>query len=150
MSPLSPVTPISIDVAILWPMTVVVALTIVSAIRLVTLRMRALRTQAVSMSFYQTYRDGAEPEAVAAATRHYANLFEMPVLFYLGCVVSGLLGPVSTFTLITAWGFTLFRVMQSVIHLTSNHVKRRAYAFFASCAFLILLWANTVVSIASR
>lgn len=142
--------PLPLDTAILWPIAAVVALTFLSAVRLITLRMRAMRSKDVRLTYYKTYRDGAEPEAVAAATRHYANLFEMPMLFYLVCVISALLGDVGLFSLVTAWGFVVFRVIQSAVHLTSNNVRQRAYAFFTSCGFLLLLWGSTVWSLASR
>lgn len=136
--------PLSFDPTILWPVTVVVALTLVSATRLLALRIRAIRSKAISTAFYKTYRDGTEPEQVAAAARHYTNLFETPVLFYVGCLVASLLGPVSSLALLSAWAFTAFRVVQSTIHLTSNTVRWRAYAFFASFPFLLLLWASNI------
>lgn len=137
------------DPTILWPVTVVVALTLASALRLLTLRMRAIRGKTVNLAFYKVYRDGAEPEEAAAAARHYTNLFETPVLFYLGCLVAGLLGPVSGIALFSAWAFTVFRVIQSAVHLTSNTVRWRAYAFFASFPFLLLLWAGNIWALAA-
>lgn len=142
-------TTLTFDLTILWPMIVLVALTFVSGARLLALRIGALRSREVKLSFYKTYRDGAEPEQIAAATRHYVNLFETPVLFYLGCLVAGLLGPVSTLTLISAWSFTALRAAQSMVHLTNNRVKWRAYAFFSSCLFLLLLWVSNVWILAS-
>lgn len=140
--------PLSFDPTLLWPMTVVAALTLVSALRLLTLRMRAIRSKTVNIAFYKTYRDGAEPEQTAAAARHYTNLFETPVLFYVGCLVAGLLGPASSLTLFSAWAFTAFRIVQSAIHLTNNTVKWRAYAFFASFPFLLLLWVSNTLALA--
>ncbi len=78
-------------------------------------------------------------------TRHYTNLFETPVLFHLGCIVAALLGPVSQAALMFAWGFAGIRVVQSAIHLTSNNVRWRAYAFFAGGFLLIGLWVVNVL-----
>lgn len=140
---------VNFDLSLIWPMAVVVALTFASGIRLVTLRMRALRGRTVKLSFYKTYREGAEPENIAAATRHYTNLFETPVLFYLGCLVAGLLGPVSSFTLLCSWAFAALRVTQSAVHLTSNNVKWRAYTFFTGAVFLLALWISNVWALVS-
>jgi len=142
-------TSLNFDLAVMWPMFIVVALTFASGIRLVTLRMRALRGKAVKLSFYKTYREGTEPENIAAATRHYTNLFETPVLFYLGCLVAGLLGPVSSLTLFCLWAFAALRVTQSVVHLTSNNVRWRAYTFFTSVVFLLALWVSNVWTLMS-
>ncbi len=102
------------------------------------------------LSFYRVYHNGEEPEHLAAATRHYVNLFETPVLFYLGCLVAGLLGPLSALPLTAAWGFAKLRVIQSTIHLTSNTVKWRAYTFWASWFFLVALWASNGLSLNAK
>ena len=138
------------DHRILWPVLVVVLLTLVSGFYLATQRLKAVKQRVMRLSFYRVYRDGEEPEHLAAATRHYSNLFETPVLFYMGCLVAALLGPVNVLALIAAWVFAVPRVLQSVIHLTSNRVKWRAYTFFTSWYFLVALWASNGFSLAVK
>lgn len=140
-------TAITFDLQILWPVMIVVFLTVLSGIRLVTLRISAMKSGNMRISFYRSYRGAEEPEMLAVATRHYANLFETPILFYLGCIVAGLLGPASLVTLIAAWGFAGLRITQSLIHLTSNNVKARAYAFFSSCLMLVTLWGANIIAL---
>ncbi|MBT4739547.1 MAG: hypothetical protein HN793_13500 [Rhodospirillaceae bacterium] len=142
-------TAVAFDLQILWPVILVMALTVVSGAWLLKLRVGALKTRQVRMAFYASYRDGEEPEQVAVATRHYANLYETPVLFYLGCLVAGILGPVGPVALSAAWGFAGLRIAQSLVHLTSNNVMWRANAFWASCVMLFTLWGINIDTLLS-
>jgi hypothetical protein len=143
-------TEINFDLSILGPVLIVVALTFASGFHLLRLRITAVKTGVMKLSFYRTHRSGEEPERIAAATRHYANLFETPMLLYLGCAVAGILGPASIATLAAAWVFAILRVIQSLIHLTNNNVKWRAYAFTASWLALLILWASILTTLIIR
>lgn len=143
-------TTVDFDLQILWPVILVVALTIVSGAWLLRLRIGALKERQVRVAFYTSYRDGEEPEQVAVATRHFANLYETPVLFYLGCLVAGILGPVGPIALSAAWGFAGLRIVQSLVHLTSNNVRWRANAFWLSCLMLFTLWGVNIASLLSK
>ena len=140
---------LSFDLRMLWPIFAGVALTFVAGTQMAITRIRALKSGKMRLSFYRSYRKGEEPERMAVATRHYSNLFETPVLFYLGCLAAGLLGPAPMFALIAAWLFVAFRVAQSVVHLTSNNVVRRAYCFWASAVMLLTLWISNAVALSA-
>lgn len=140
-------SPLSFDFQMLWPIVAIVCLTLASGARLLGLRISALKARDVKMDFYRSYRAGEEPEDVAVATRHFSNLYETPVLFYLGCLVAGILGPATMIATFAAWGFVSFRILQSLVHLTSNNVRYRAYAFWASCLMLFTLWGTNVAAL---
>lgn len=140
-------TTFTVDTQILWPMLPVVGLTFVSGFYMALSRIRAVRKRVMKIAFYRAYRNGEEPENMAIMTRHYTNLFETPVLFYLGCILASLMGPVSSLVLGLAWGFAGLRLVQSTIHLTSNNVKWRAYTFFTSWFLLVGLWASNVAGL---
>ncbi|MGH7960529.1 MAG: MAPEG family protein, partial [Candidatus Binatia bacterium] len=40
----------------------------------------------LNIAFYRTFSVGEEPEQMQAITRNFINLFEMPVLFYVGII----------------------------------------------------------------
>ncbi|MEE8076849.1 MAG: MAPEG family protein [Candidatus Binatia bacterium] len=48
------------------------------------------------------------------------NLFELPVLFYAGCIVAFVTGTVDTLLVGTAWLFVLTRYVHSYFHLTAQ------------------------------
>jgi len=136
---------IALDPIMLWPVIWVVILTIGPGVYLAAMRRASVMDRSVPLTFYRVYRNGEEPAKLAAATRHYTNLFETPVLFYLGCLCAGLLGPATWVVLVPAFAFAALRTCQSFVHLTSNNVLRRAYSFWASAIFLIWLWGAVIV-----
>jgi hypothetical protein len=90
------------------------------------------------------------PEKVRLANRNYMNLLELPVLFYVVCVVAYVSATVSAAVLVAAWAFVALRVVHSVIHLTSNHVMHRLYAFVAGNTVLLVLWVMVGASVWSK
>jgi len=65
------------------------------------------------------------------------NLTELPVLFYVTCVVAYLSQTVDQSILVGAWLYVVFRAVHSTIHCTYNNVKQRFTAYILSC---ITLW----------
>ena len=68
------------------------------------------------------------------------NLLELPMLFYVVCIVLYVTAGASTVTIALAWAFVVLRVVHSAIHLTYNRVLHRLAVFTASNAALIVLW----------
>jgi hypothetical protein len=134
---LSPVNPL------LYPLTGMVLLTFVVLLVMALTRQLALRRGELRLSYFKLAQvSGAEtvPDAVIKTTRHFANLFEMPVLFYAGGAVAIALGLRDWVLTDMAWGYLGFRALHSVIHLTTNNVMQRFGAFAASCALLLAFW----------
>lgn len=88
--------------AIFLPLLVVAALSAVALVRMFSLRAAAVRGREVRLSYYRAFQGTAEPEALAAASRHYNNLFEAPVLFYVGCLVAFEVSAVTPWMLVFA------------------------------------------------
>ena len=135
---------------IFLPLIVLVTLTLVGLLRLGVLRVRAGKHRQVRFSYYRAFQGEPEPEQVAAAARHYNNLFEAPVLFYVGSVVVFELGAVTPWMLFIAWGYVVARLVQSAVHLTTNNVRHRALAFLAGWAFLVALWIRIGAAVAAQ
>jgi hypothetical protein len=135
------------NVAIFWPMAVVAAVSIFAFFRLFLARYRSIKKRDVPLKYYEAFQGATEPEEVAVAVRHYLNVFESPVLFYAGCLAANMVGAVSYPVLIAAWWYAIFRVLQSTIHLTSNTVRYRAFAFLLAWLGLIALWVLITVAV---
>ncbi|MSO96818.1 MAG: hypothetical protein EXR11_01165 [Rhodospirillaceae bacterium] len=129
------------------PMLMVVALTIAAFIRLAYVRVRTLRMREMPLKYYTAFQGGTEPEYVTIAARHYMNLFEAPVVFYLACLTAYAVEAVTPGTYFTAWAYVVFRLAQSAIHLTYNNVRHRAYAFFLGWIALTVLWVQIARSL---
>jgi len=128
------------------PVLVVVALTIVAFVKMGAARAGAMKT-GMNADFYRAHLGEPEPEGARAAARHWDNLFELPTLFYAGCITAFVLGGVGTWTLVFAWGFAAARVVQSLIHMTYNSPAHRGMAFALGVVFVLALWINIAVLI---
>jgi hypothetical protein len=130
---------------IFLPVLVVVALTIVAFLKLAMAR--GAIAKSMDPNYYRAHIGDPEPEAARAAARHWDNLFELPTLFYAGCISAFALGAVGTWTLALAWGFAVCRVAQSAIHMTSNNPALRGLAFSLGVVFILALWVNLALVI---
>lgn len=102
-------------------------------------RLHAIRLGNAKMSYFRLSQNNGEvlPEYVLQVTRHLANLFEMPVLFYF---LSSLSFTAQLFdpTLIKLfWAYFGFRVCHSIIHLTYNNPEHRVIPYVLSNVVLI-------------
>ena len=82
---------------LVYPMMALVLLTFGVAVVLFRARLRAVREGHTPVAYFRVFHGSAEPEFLAKPTRHYANLFEVPTLFYAACLaamVTGVTGAV--------------------------------------------------------
>ncbi|MCB2061023.1 MAG: MAPEG family protein [Novosphingobium sp.] len=134
---------------IFLPMLVVVLITFVAFFRMGAARARAIK-EGQDPNFYRAHLGPPEPEYATAATRHYGNLLEMPTLFYAGCLTAFVLGAVSGWVLIFAWGYVAGRIVQSAVHMTYNNPAHRGIGFVLSVLFMLALWIDLALEIFSR
>jgi len=80
------------------------------------------------------------PEQVRLANRNYMNLLEIPILFYAVTVIIYSTGTATKTMIVVSWAFVALRLLHSVIHLTTNNVMHRLYAFAAGNTMLLVLW----------
>lgn len=136
-------------VSIFLPMLVVVALTFAAFGRMAAMRRAALKA-GHDPRYYRAYLGESEPEATVVAARHYSNVLELPVLFYAADLTAYVLGAVSNWTLIFAWGFTAARLVQSGIHLSYNNPAHRGLAYVLSMICLLALWIALGLAVLAR
>lgn len=130
---------------ILYPVFAMFLLVAIVLLRMRRLRFAAVRSGEVSIKYYRAYQEGDEPEELRIISRHFVNLFEMPVLFYVGVIMVYITQNVSTWLVVLAWLYVALRYVHSVVHLGSNDVRVRVTVYFASAFVLFLLWANLFV-----
>ena len=131
---------------LLLPMLALAGWTFVVLIRLGAARIGAgLRGRLVPDDFKLGEGAGV-PEDVRIPNRNYMNLLELPVLFYVVCLVIETGGYAVPYAVALAWTYVGLRVAHSLVHLTYNDVMHRLAAFSASNAVLMILWVLTVRS----
>ena len=80
------------------------------------------------------------PGHVTIPNRAMMNLLELPVLFYVVCLMFFVTGTVSALVLEIAWAYVGFRLAQTLIHVTYNNVIHRLTMFAVSNFILVTLW----------
>lgn len=115
--------------------------------RLARMRFAAVTKRDVDVRFYRTYDEGAEPKEIRVVTRHFINLFEMPVLFYVGVILTYITHQVNYWLVLCAWVYVALRYLHSYVHLTSNDVMLRFRVYFTSALVLLVLWSSLLVQL---
>ena len=136
--------------SIFYPMGTLVALTILVVTSGAFTRVNAIRRGEIAEDFYRLFQGGVRPELEAKITRHYANLLELPVLFYvagLGIFATGLVD--ATFVGLF-WVYVAVRVLHAIVHLSYNRPAHRAAVFGVGCIVLIAIWVRFLLVLGSN
>jgi len=132
-------------VHILFPIVAMVALVVFVVVRLGRSRVRAVRRRDISVRFFELYQGSEEPEELRALSRHFVNLFELPILFYVACIVAYVSVQVDLWLVLLAWFFVVSRYVHSYIHLTSNIVIQRFRVYGIGLVALVLMWLTLTI-----
>ena len=127
---------------VLYPVFVMFLLVAAVLTRMGWLRVGAVLYGTMDVEFYKTYDKGEEPEAFRVVTRHFINLFEMPVLFYVGVIMAYVTQQVTFWLVGLAWAFVLLRLFHAYVHLTSNDVPTRLSGYASSGLMLLAFWIS--------
>ncbi|MCB1049273.1 MAG: MAPEG family protein [Acidobacteria bacterium] len=132
-----------------WPMMAMVFWTFIMLVTIFLNRVRSVRTGRVPARYFKTLQ-GEAPDDIVKGTRHFANLFEMPVLFYAACLFSLQMEMHSRLLFGLAWLFVACRIAHSLIHLGYNKVTHRLAIFFLSNIALFAIWARIALFVYRR
>jgi hypothetical protein len=130
---------LSLNHTLIYPLFAMFVLTTFVLLWMFFTRYQALKTGAIRMKYFKLYGDEPVPEAMLQASRHFSNLFEVPVLFYVVSILGILFSEGLPFTIL-AWVYVLARVIHAWIHLTSNRVMTRMYAYAMGWLALLAMW----------
>ena len=123
---------------IIWPVLAQVLLTLIMFIILGVRKAKAVKSGKVNRK--QVALNNREwPEDVLKVSNNIANQFEIPVLFYVLCLVLYSLNAVAMFAIILAWLFVLSRFAHAYVHIGSNYVPMRLRLFLLGCLVVIAM-----------
>lgn len=128
----------------LYPMFIMVILTFMILLFTLRVRIASVRKGDVSLSYYSLFREQEVPEIVTKTSRHFTNLFEVPVLFYSAGVLYVALDMTDQFPVTCAWVFVTARVVHTCIHLGYNNVMHRLITFGISNLSVLAMWIAIV------
>jgi hypothetical protein len=128
-------------------LTVAAEVLLISVIMVIMGRRRfsAARNKEINLGAFRTMDLAGANEGVITASRNFDNQFQMPMLFMFGVllVLHFQLADL-VFVVIGAMYVTL-RLLHSIVHITSNHVRRRFNLFLVSCVVLWAFWLRFVL-----
>lgn len=85
---------------------------------------------------------------VVLTSKNLANQFQLPVIFYVLCVILASIDKVAAIPLIVAWVFVVTRYIHAYVHVSTNYVPVRMRAFLVGALALIILFTLTVGALA--
>lgn len=130
----------------LYPLFIMVILTFVILLFTLRVRISSVQKGEVSLSYYSLFQGEELPDLVAKTNRHFANLFEVPVLFYAGGILYVALDSTDPFPVYCAWSFVGARLIHTTIHLGYNKVMHRLVAFGIGNLSVLAMWIAIVSS----
>lgn len=128
--------------AFVLPMLALQALTLLVWGLAVRNRVREIRDRRIPLQSLAKARDVAVAFQDCQAMDNFNNLMQLPVLFYVLCLLLQQEGEGGLLFVMGAWTFVALRVVHSAIQVTSNRVRHRFYAWLASNVVLFGLWAG--------
>jgi len=133
---------------ILSPMGALALLTFIVLIFIPIRRFRAAFAGKVGPEDFKLGESQRVPSDVALPNRNYMNLTELPVLFYVICLMFYVTNRVDETIVMIAWAYVATRALHSLIHITYNNVFHRLIAFSVSNFILGTMWVMFFVKAA--
>ncbi len=128
--------------ALIGPLVGLVGLTAVVCLAMVLLRNYAILTDLASATYYADYKSNVPAEWIERPARTFNNLMQVPILFYLVCVLMLLTQRVDRAQLALAWAFVGARVVHALVYIVLNYVPARFGCWVASCIALGAIWTR--------
>jgi hypothetical protein len=138
------------DPAILYPLLALAGWTGLVLMLIPVVRVRAGRRKEIVADDFKYGESPSVPPHVSLPNRNLMNLLELPMLFYVVCLMLYVTAGVSSRAVILAWAYVALRIVHSAIHLSYNRVLHRLAAFALSNAVLAALWILAGVHVAGR
>lgn len=127
---------------LIMPVVALAGLTAIVTIMMVVYRNLAFIRGMASERYFQTYSSDAPAEWIERPSRSYMNLLELPVLFYVICLLMLTVGKFDNVQVVLAWIFVATRYIHAIIHIGFNYVPFRFAAFFAGFITLVVIWVR--------
>jgi hypothetical protein len=125
---------------IFLPIGALALLTFLVLIQIPFRRFRAGFAGQVTAADFRYGESARVPGDVSIPNRNYMNLLEMPVLFYVICLMLYVSQRVQPGFLWLAWTYVALRVLHSLVHLTYNRVRHRLILFAVSNFVVATMW----------
>jgi hypothetical protein len=122
------------------PLLAMFGLTVALSTYMLFVRVRDALSGKLDPRYFLTFSAGQPTLSVLKTQRHYANLFEIPVLFYLVVVLAMIFKFEDSGFHTLSWLFVFARLAHLLIHVGPNRLYPRMFAFFGGYTILVIMW----------
>ena len=129
------------------PLSIMVILNLFIIYRLLYMATVYTIRKNIRLSQFRIY-EGEFPDRLWSARQQYQNMFEIPILFYLLCLLNIFFNNYTQFDIILAWGFVAFRIIHFFIRIQNQkhiNIIPRTLVFVISLTFLTIAWINFII-----
>jgi hypothetical protein len=133
--------------AIFYPAAALVLLTLLVMALIPYKRFKAAFAREVNAGDFRYGESARVPGHVSLPNRNYMNLLELPMLFYVVCVIFYVTKTVDAAVVYLAWAYFALRVGHTAVHITYNNVIHRLGFFASSCVVLAVMWVLVIAKI---
>ena len=132
----------------LLPISIMVFLNLFLIFRLLYLATRYVQSRDVRLSQFRIY-EGEFPDRLRSARQQFQNMFEIPILFYLLCLLNIIFNNYNQLDIILCWCFVVFRVIHFFTRLPNQktiNIFPRTAVFIISLIFLTIGWISLLIN----
>ena len=125
-----------------------VLLNLFSIFRLIYMATMYTLNKDVKLGQFRIY-EGEFPDRLRSARQQFQNMLEIPILFYLLCLLNIFFENYNQFDIILCWFFVVFRVIHFFIRLQNQktiNVIPRTLVFIISLIFLTIGWFSFIIN----
>ena len=126
------------------PISIMVFLNLFLIFRLIYMAVSYIKNEDINLGQFRIY-EGDFPDKLWSARQQYQNMFEIPILFYLLCLLNIIFNNYSQFDIIISWIFVFSRVIHFFIRLKNQkdiNIIPRTIVFVLGLLFLSIGWIN--------
>ena len=122
-----------------------IILTMFVTLRLIIIAVNLVQTKQVHIKQFKMF-DGEIPQYALNAREHFKNMFEIPILFYVLCIISITTNNYSQTDVNIAWGFAISRLLHTVVRIPNKDVIMRFTFFVVGLFFLGIGWIRFIIN----
>jgi hypothetical protein len=123
-----------------------VSLTFWAIYRMGKVRIKSLKNKEVTMSDI-ALDTGNYPKSVQQYQNNTSNQFETPTLLYAVVAIGAATGVTNWVLAVGAMIYVASRITHRIIHVGSNHLRRRLNAFTVGLLGLIICWGGLALGL---
>ena len=137
--------------AILQPVVVQIAWTLVMLLWMLATRLPAMRASGIDLGKLRGTKPADADQGLPAVAQwkahNYNHLHEQPTLFYAVCLVIAFTGTGDGFNAWLAWGYVALRIAHSIWQATVNQVSVRFALFLLASLCLVALTLHAAMAV---